>query len=320
MNNHSFAFITPSYAPDFQRCKLLCWSIKQFIYSPIKHYIIVDKDDLNLFQQLADSNTIILSKEEVLPSWIKRAPLVNFSNKNIWLNLRGYRSGNWFLRGWLIQQIVKLAAAQYVKEDVLVFIDSDVAFIDYFNTSAFADGGKVRLFRVDHSTDIDGEIGIKWRETAKELLGLPTETTCYDFYVSQVVTWRRNNLIKLYRHIEEIYGRDWLEIISEVKDLSEYVLYGIFSSYVLGENSGHYDDHLQKICWCHWETSPMSDQKLRTFFQEARSSGHKAVMISAKSSMNLSIDQFQNYLALTQPYNLQGVSNYSGFWPDEVPA
>jgi hypothetical protein len=149
---------------------------------------------------------------------------------------------------------------------------------------------------------MDNEIGRKWKNSAKKLLGLPFQNSYYDFYVSQIVTWRRDNLIQLYKLIEENFEQDWLEVISGVKDLSEYVLYGIFANYVIGENSGHYDEHLQKICWCYWDDNPMSHEKLKEFFQEARSSSHKAVMISAKSSIDLSIEQFQNYLALTQTF------------------
>lgn len=302
MSNFTFAFITPSYAPDFQRCKLLCWSIKQFISFPVRHYIVVEKKDLNLFQQLSDSNTTILTKEEVLPSWIKRVPIPLLYKKNIWLNLKGYKSGNWLLRGWLIQQIVKLAAAQYVEQEVLVFVDSDVAFIDFFDVHTLINNeDKVRLFR-EHATHNEDP---KWKDSAKKLLNLPLENYyydySYDFYIGQIVTWRRSNLIKLYKLIEENFQQNWLEVISGVKDISEYILYGIFVSYVMGKNSGHYDDHLQPICWCYWEDSPMLDDELEEFFREAKSSGHKAIMISAKSSIDLSIEQFQNYLALIQP-------------------
>ncbi|MBV9387181.1 MAG: hypothetical protein JOZ78_12220 [Chroococcidiopsidaceae cyanobacterium CP_BM_ER_R8_30] len=295
MSNFTFAFITPSYAPDFQRCKLLCWSIKKFVSTPVKHYIIVDKQDMNLFQQLADSNTEILNKENILPSWIKRVPFA--SRKNVWLNIKGYKSGIFLLRGWLVQQIVKLAAAQYVEQEVLIFVDSDVAFIDSFDVHTFIREDKVRLFRVEHSTDNDSETSKKWKNSAKKLLGLPLENNYYDFYVSQIVTWRRDNLLQLYKLIEKNFQRDWIEIILRVKDLSEYILYGIFTNYVLGEKSGHYDDHLQKICWCYWEETPMSHAELREFFKEAQSSGHKAIMISAKSYMDMSIEQFQNFLS-----------------------
>ncbi|MCU0566907.1 MAG: DUF6492 family protein [Oculatellaceae cyanobacterium Prado106] len=294
MSDFTFAFITPSYAPDFQRCKLLHWSIKQFVCFPVKHYIVVDQQDLIQFQELADAHTIILTKQQILPSWIQQIPLR--TNKNIWLNLKGYQSGHWILRGWLIQQLIKLAAAQYVTEDVLVFIDSDVAFINPFDVNMLVDGDRVRLFRVEHSTNLDDAVSQKWKDTAKRLLKLPSNNNYYDFYINQLITWKRENLIKLYTLLGQGFGKGWLEVIASANHLSEYVLYGIFASYVLGEKSGHYDDHLQKICHCYWGTVPLAEPELQQFIQEAQSSGHRAVMISAKSSIELTIEQFQALL------------------------
>lgn len=302
MNELTYAFITPSYAPDFQRCKLLCWSIKQFVSFPIKHYIIVDRKDLSLFSQLSNSNTKILTKEEIIPSWIKRVPF--FDKKNIWLNLRGYKSGNWLIRGWIIQQLIKLAAAEYVEEEVLIFVDSDVAFIDSFSIHDLVKSEKnqVRLFRIPHATDkdvsSDGKVdGRKWKEAAKRILDLPLENNYYDFYVQQIVTWRRSNLMKLYERIEEKFNENWLERIIRERHISEYVIYGLFVSYVLRDKSGHYDDHLQKICKCYWKEAIMSSKEINMFFQQAISSNHKAVMISAKSNINLSVEEFENILA-----------------------
>jgi hypothetical protein len=295
MSNLTFAFITPSYAPDFQRCQLLCWSIKKFVAFPVKHYIVVDQKDFALFQQLADENTVILLKENILPSWIKRIPF--YDKKNLWLNLKGYKNNNWLIRGWLIQQIIKLAAAQYAEEEVLVFLDSDVAFMEPFDVSSLIQQDKVRLFRVDHKTDHDNEIGKRWKDAAKQLLGLPLEKEYFDFYVSQIVTWRRSTLLQMYSLIEKNFQQNWMEVLCGMKNLSEYVVYGLFANYVLGESAGHYDDHLQKICECYWETDLMTPEELVAFFRRAKAEGYRAVMISAKSPINLTIEQFESLLA-----------------------
>jgi hypothetical protein len=294
MSELTFAFVTPSYAPDFQRCKLLCWSIKQFVDFPVHHYIIVDQKDLSLFQELADRHTTILAKEKILPSWIQRVPF--FDKKNLWLNLKGYRSGNLLLRGWLVQQMIKLAAAQYVSEEVLIFLDSDVVFIDRFDVHSLIREEKVRLFRVEQYINANDKLTHVWKEEAKHLLNLPAEKQYQDNYVSQIVTWRRSTLLKMYQHIEQNRQKDWLETLCEMKHLSEYILYGMFASYVAEEQAGHYDDHLQKICHCYWEEVPMSNGELAAFFQEAQTSGYQAVMISAKSGIDLSIEEFQHFL------------------------
>ena len=72
MNNQTCCIITPSYAPDFERCRLLSETITQFHQSPINHYIIVDQKDYQLFSQLKKANTEIMTVESVLPWWIKR--------------------------------------------------------------------------------------------------------------------------------------------------------------------------------------------------------------------------------------------------------
>ena len=131
---YSFAIITPSYAPDFLRCKLLCRTIDKYSLSPIKHYIIVDQKDRKLFQSLQQINREILTVESVLPWWIKKISLF----KNGWISLKTLP-----LRNWIIQQIVKLSIAKYITEDVLIFVDSDVAFIDYFDVQNFVINNKV---------------------------------------------------------------------------------------------------------------------------------------------------------------------------------
>ncbi|OWK21968.1 hypothetical protein AJ88_13515 [Mesorhizobium amorphae CCBAU 01583] len=48
-----------------------------------------------------------------------------------------------------MQQLRRIAIAAHAKEDVLVFCDSDVAFVKPFDLSAFCSDGKVRLLRRD---------------------------------------------------------------------------------------------------------------------------------------------------------------------------
>ena len=49
------AFVTQSYKPDFDVCKLLCKSIDRF--SPnVDHYIFVNEEDVKLFKSLQYKN------------------------------------------------------------------------------------------------------------------------------------------------------------------------------------------------------------------------------------------------------------------------
>jgi hypothetical protein len=61
------AVITPSYAKDFDRCKLLCKSIDQRLKGHWKHYILVYQIDVALFSQLAGDHRVIISERTLFP-------------------------------------------------------------------------------------------------------------------------------------------------------------------------------------------------------------------------------------------------------------
>lgn len=284
MSKSSFAIITPSYAPDFERCRLLSWSISQFISSDVTHYIIVDRRDLQLFSQLKKPGTEIITVESVIPWWIQRIPGL----KNGWLSLKTIP-----IRNWIIQQIVKIGIAEHVRENILVFVDSDTAFFRPFNLESFIQSGQIRLFR-EPSIDTQ-ETHLKWHRTAHKLLGLPFVDASAPDYIGNVITWKRENLLKLHQHIAAIAGRNWVEVVASSWHLSEYVLYGVFVEHILQEESGHYFDD-KKICHEYWSPTPMSDTDLHNFFTDIHSE-QVAIMISAKAG--ISVQQYEKLFNLS---------------------
>ena len=279
MDQPSFAIITPSYAPDFERCKLLSWSIQEFISPPVTHYIIVDQQDLKLFRQLVGPNTEIITKESILPWWIKQLPFGQ--SKNIWLSLKSMP-----VRGWLIQQIIKIGIAQHITEDVLVFADSDVAFIRPFDLRSFVRDDQVRLFRTSPYKQPNSQ----WDVSANRLLGLSLSNFSEDSpkpnYVGQLISWKHENVLKLYRHLESISGRSWIETLCRSWNLSEYELYGIFIDQVLKDQAEHYPDN-QGFCHCHWSPMSMESGQLQDFFAKITHE-NVAVMITAKAGIAVS--------------------------------
>jgi hypothetical protein len=286
MKQFKFAIVTPSYAPDFERCQILCWSIDKFITSSFNHYIVVDQQDYQLFSQLKETNRKIITKESILPWWIKRIPF--FNKKNFWFSFKTIP-----LRGWLIQQIIKLSAAQYTTEEIIVFIDSDVGFIRPFDLHNFIYQDEVRLFKVTHENSSDNPI--EWGRTTNNLLGIQKINHSHN-YVGQIITWKRDNLLKLYQHIEKNTGQKWLEALCHSLHLSEYHLYGNFVDLILNNESGHfYDD--SHICHQYWDAIPMTEQQLRSFYQKIPSTCI-AVMISAKAGMSISLEKYLSLLEL----------------------
>lgn len=281
MQLHDFCIVTPSYALDYHRCQLLAWSIEAFAPEETKHYIIVPNRDLRLFRQIKYRNTEIITVESILPSWVQ-LPFI----KSCWFNFK-----HLVVRGWIIQQIIKLAAAEYLTQQVFVFVDSDVAFIRPFDWNFFIRDGRVRLYCIHGELSPQAPIGEKWNYNARRLLNLPGGGIPVTGYISQVMTWRSDNLKLLYKHIETVSGRRWVDTVCSNWDLSEYVIYGIFVEEVL-KASGHYFDS-ECICHEYWFDEQMSDVELQEFFQRTPRE-YIAVMISAKSGMR--VQQYENFV------------------------
>jgi Family of unknown function (DUF6492) len=268
MTSSDFAIITPSYTPDFERCKLLTWSVQQFCQSSATHYIIVTRQDYPLFKQLQGPRTEVITVESILPRWLFKFPLV----KNGWLSLKTPP-----VRNWVAQQLIKLSIGQHLNQEVMTFVDSDLAFIRPFNLQSFVQGSQVRLFRVE--VDDPARPANSWEAAAAKLLGLPVQPIAN--YIGGIVTWKRENVLKLHRHIEEVSGRDYMETLCRSWHLSEYILYGAFVDSILQEKAGHFWND-RPVCKEYWNTTDLSDTELADFFQEINDE-HLAVMISAKA-------------------------------------
>lgn len=277
MNNYSFAIVTPSYAPDFNRCQLLCKTMDKHSITPIKHYIVVDRQDFKLFQSLQTTNRKIITVESVLPWWIKKVSFL----KNGWISFKTLP-----IRNWIIQQIVKLSIANYITEDIITFVDSDVAFVRAFDIRNLVKNDRVRLFRIPNAIVPETQILPKWHEVSHQLLKLPpVEYPCPN-YLGNFITWRRENVLALHQYLEKISDNYWIETIVNSWHLSEYILYGTFVELVLKEKSQHYFDS-QIICHNYWDTIPMNKEEVNNFFTQLPQDCF-AIMISAKSHTKLS--------------------------------
>lgn len=280
MPSQSFAIVTLSHESDYERCNLLVRSIKTFLAKKVTHYIVVDKSDFALFNKLNGDNIEIVTIEEIFP-YIKRLPFA----RRWWFNFKGYP-----VRNWILQQIAKISLANYISEDVLVFIDSDVFFIKPFSFSELVHNDKVRLFRVAGEDQIESHA--KWYRTAGKLLGLPPRDYYDARYIGNIITWRRDNVFKLYDHIEKISGRSWAKTLFSQWHFSEYILYGVFVDYILKEKAGHFYDN-KNICLEYWEEQSMDESMLKKFILTAKPE-HVAVMISSKAKIPIS--KYEHYV------------------------
>lgn len=287
MKNIDFTIVTPSYHLDFVRCQLLSQSIRYFIEPKVNHYIIVHREDLELFRPLETKNTQIITVESIIPWWIKRLP--GFDKG--WLSFKTLP-----IRNWLMQQIIKIIAAQDIAKDVVVFIDSDVVFVRPFQLNNFVDSeGKIRLFKDPIGNEAQKKIQYKWHATSTKLLGLSEIEPTLPDYIGQIITWKKDHVIQMCDRIEAVSGKCWIETLANSWNVSEYILYGTFIERVLGDKSLHYSEALN-ICHDYWFQDSLSTEELEEFITQINSQ-QVAIMVSSKAKIPV-----ERYYPLLQKY------------------
>jgi hypothetical protein len=273
--------ITPSFAPDFQRCKLLVESVRDFVTSIEDHVLLVDRRDVPLFRELAGPKTRLIEVESILPRWVMRLP----GARRWWLSLK-----TWPIRNWILQQVVKLGVAEHLDADVYMFVDSDVTMIRPFDASEMIQpDGNVRLFRVPGAAQFESHA--RWHRTAAKLLGLPSTDYFGSNYIGNLITWRRDHLLSLYERIQQVTSRPWAEAVCSSLHLSEYILYGVFVEHLLNGRGHFYTDHAH--CHISWDYDISTPKGLQHFFDETRPD-HVAVMVSSKAG--LPVSAYQDHL------------------------
>ncbi len=159
----TFAIVTPTYAPDFEHCRLLVESVQRYVPQHVKHYLIIDRKDEQLFSELHSPRTKILLKQEILPWWIHQLP---FAPK-WWISMRSLP-----IRGWIVQQLVKLSVNLALREDIYVFLDSGAMFVRPYDPATSVVDGMVPLFR-EQKDEVRLTWNTHWHQVAARLLGLP---------------------------------------------------------------------------------------------------------------------------------------------------
>jgi Family of unknown function (DUF6492) len=268
----SLAFVTPSYPPDLERCELLVQSLDRF-GPTFNHYIIVDRADMAAFAHLASARTILIEAESVIDRRFIRIPWKGSS----WYNWRALP-----MRGWISQQVYKLAAIKVVPEDILVMTDSDTTFIRPFTVNNFMIDGKTGLLDVDYCA---GKVPV-WSEVATKLLGLPKVPNLRG-HVGNLIAWRREHVAALHAHVERTTGLPWQIAIARQGTFSEYILYGIFVREVLGYGASLHAPSTRALVKQPWDHDLTSPEGLKTYIHDLEPD-NIAVMIHSKDGLPVS--------------------------------
>jgi Family of unknown function (DUF6492) len=275
----TLAVLTPSYAPDFELCVDLHRSVLAHSPESVHHHLVVPRADLDLFARLAGPRTHIHCESDFLPRSFVPLPRVNFS-----VNVRRPFPP---VRGWIRQQILKLAAASRLDCDVVVLVDSDIEFVRPFDQETFARDGVVRFYRKPGAVDDGLPRHVIWHRVARQLLGLPAAAPPYPDYVSSLLAWDPLVLRRLLARVETVTGRPWQTAIGAQLHFSEWTLYGVFMDEVLGAPANSFASGDTR-CHSYWDEAPLDAGGLAEFLAGV-GPADIAVMVSAKSRTPLGI-------------------------------
>lgn len=262
------SFVTPSFAQDFQRCRLLCESTNRFLPTGVDHVLLIDRRDMPLFRPLRSATVRIVESESIMPRWIFRLP----GATTWWASLATVP-----IRNWIYQQLLKISAYRATDADVLQFVDSDVVLTRPFPVGNVVRNGRVRLQHVA----FHNESHERWLEVGRRLLGIPPAVKLGGNYVGNLISWRRDMLLAMLARVEERSGKSWQRTIGSQLSLSEYMLYGSFVDHIVGlDEAGHFRDSSPNLAHS-WDASLKTPAGLHAFF-DAIDGDALGVMIHSK--------------------------------------
>lgn len=270
---NELAVITPTYRPDAELFADLHASVLRHTGQQVVHHVIVPDVDQTIFGRFAGPRCRVWTASELMPGRYLRLPRLNYR-----LNVRRPWPP---VRGWVMQQALKIAAAATLDADVVLMADSDVVLVRDVTAATFVTDGKLPLFRMPDAVHAGMPDHVHWHKIARQLLGLPPAPGLpLPDYVSALNVWSPDTVRAMQAKVAEVTGRHWMDAFTSQLQISEFILYGVFVDELLAGDTPWPGE--SAICHNYWETTPLTvDAALE--FADALQPEAVGMMISAKS-------------------------------------
>jgi hypothetical protein len=222
------AVLTPCYHGDADLFADLHESVLAHTASSVVHHVIVPPSDARLFRQYEGPRCRLWTHRDLLPRYCVSVP----RGSGLTLNLRRPWPP---IRGWVTQQIMKIAGTATIDARAVLIVDSDAVILREPALEELSDDGRVRHFREDDAVSAGMTRHLQWDGVARKLLGVPgTASPPAPDYVGPICVWDPAVVRAMTEHIADTTGRDWLDAFAAELHISEFVVYGVFVDHVLG--------------------------------------------------------------------------------------
>lgn len=259
------AVLTPSYRPDLSSFIDLHRSVLRHASADVVHHVVVPDRDVRLFEAIGSDRLSVRPVSEYLPSgFLSTYPMSIALSSIPWIpgvvskiqavNMRRPWPP---LRGWILQQIVKIEAVSRADVDVVLTVDSDAIMIRPFGADNFIRDGAVRFYRRPGVIGDDLPRHVIWHRAAQGLLGLASDAVDPTTdYVSSPLAWDPSIVRRMQQQIVQTTGRSWVESVSRELHFSECTLYGVFVDGWCAEPERSYSVD-ESLCRIHWDPVPL---------------------------------------------------------------
>jgi hypothetical protein len=266
------AVLTPSFRGDAALFADLHGSVLAHTAAGVVHHVVVPPSDSELFRRFEGPRCRLWTHADLLPRHYLSVP----HSSGLTLNLKR----PWLpVRGWVVQQIMKLAATAVLDAGAVLIIDSDAVLLREPALDELTHNGRLGHFRLDGGVTPSMRRHLLWHDVARELLGVRGSASApAPDYVSPITVWDPAVVSSLLEHLAERNGRHWIDVVAGELHVSEFVLYGVFVDHVLGGREA-FD---APLCHNYYERVPLEADAARAFAEQTPSNALGA-MISSHS-------------------------------------
>jgi hypothetical protein len=283
------AIVTPTYRPDLDSFRRLHESVLRHTDDSVVHHAAVPGTDVDAFRSIDSPRLRVWSYRDVAPPGIvptdrlgaitRRLPVISSR-----VNCAGVsRRRPWQpIRGWVMQQLVKLNMAAHVRADALVFVDSDVVLVRRTDVDDYLKDGAVRFFSRTDGITRSMTRHHRWCQAAHRLLGLPwKDHDTYPDHVAGIVSYDPELVRAGLERVEEVTGTPWAQAAARYLHFSEDTLVGTYlRNFATEEELGYSSE--EPRCHSHWSPEPMDEDEAEDFVATFGPE-HRAVHIQSTS-------------------------------------
>jgi hypothetical protein len=259
----TLAVVTPTHRNDLQLFADLHQSVLLHTEERVKHYAVVPRDDVGLFADMAGPRCIIVPEESqysrhyrsmgAVNHILRPLPCIPSHARIAAINTRRPFSP---IRGWVMQQVLKMELSRQLDVDTILLIDSDVELVRPVDELMLRRGGRAMLYRRPDAVDIRLPRHMQWHTVARRLLGLPPARFPAPDYVTSFCVWEPGVIRALIAQIEQVTGRSWMDAITGQRTFSEWTLYGVFAEEMMKYEKEALTE--SSLCHSYWGTVPLT--------------------------------------------------------------